>query len=164
LQLGVNDFLWKKSPETAKLINRGGKLNVKLRTPIVHMKLTQENLKQPKAFCLPRWNTVPDMLERLLTLEEFCKRMQDVTGFEQLKMPETSWRQIEKLVKLLKIPAKLTTLLQSESLLVTDFIYGWKTMVREMALIKTPQSKLLLSCLENRGKSIFQNPVVLAGW
>lgn len=76
LQLGINDFLRQKP--FARVIAVALKLTAKLRTPTARRLLKQENLKCPVMFQETRWSSTLNMLDRLLELEEFCKRNQDL--------------------------------------------------------------------------------------
>lgn len=101
VQLGVAQFLWKDEKSTTELINEAGHIVVKLRTPTVYYKLTNENQKQPKLQVETRWNSVFEMLKRLLELKDFCTSSQNIPGYDKLRMSEEKWIKIEELIKVL---------------------------------------------------------------
>lgn len=165
VQLAVNKFMWKDEKSTTNLINDAGKLVVMLRTPKAHVKLLAEGMKQPKVQVITRWNSVYDMLGRLIELKDFCLRSQHEEGFEKLKRSSRTWEKFEELRKVLEIPAILTKNLQAEDLLVCDFVYQWHSMMLRLSnFTSTPLIKSLIKCFKERESEIFENKLILAGW
>lgn len=159
--LAVNKFLH-KDEEVKGIVDKAIVLTTKLRTPIIKEKLDFEKLKQAKAFQVTRWNSVQLMLQRIIELKEFCQQNEDV--HETLFISDEMWTNFEELLKVLDIAAYLTTVLQSEKLLVPDFIYHWFKMTSQLTRIGSRFSKKLLSCIQTREKEIFDNDVIKTGW
>ena len=63
-----------------------------------------------------------DMLKCLLELRSFCETTQNEKGFESLKKSSSMWEKIAELKEVLEILAQVTTILQKEDLIITDFI------------------------------------------
>lgn len=166
VQLAVNRFLWQDDEEVTALVKEAAKIVAKLRTPVLHMKLKLENLKQPKLSVETRWSSVNEMLERLLELKTFCLKNQDSKDMKELRASGSKWNKFAKLHSLLKLPAELTVKLQAEKLLVTDFVYHWFcTMLKIENLAKSDtMAAALLTCLQIREKQIFDNTIIITGW
>lgn len=164
-QLAVNKFLFKEE-NIHNIVLKAVALSTKLRTSIVRMELTLENLKQAKTHQLTRWNSVEVMLERVLELRDFCARHEDDDDHEELRITAQSWDQFANLLSVLKIAATLTTVLQKENLLIPDFIYHWFSMKLALeGMINTnPYAKYLMKYVKIREKEIMVNKVVQAGW
>jgi K+/H+ antiporter YhaU regulatory subunit KhtT len=163
LQLAVNAFMW-KTPNVSKIIADATKFSAKLRTPLVRLRMQVENVNNAIMNQVTRWNSSYLMLERLLTLKNFCMSVESEKGFEEISLTSSKWAQIEKIVTVLEPVAKLTTQLQSQDLLVPDFAYFWFAMKRKLEENPLNETKLLLRHIQEREKIIFQNPIVLAGW
>jgi hypothetical protein len=109
-------------------------------------------------------HSVYEMLQRLIELKVFCLRSQDVPGFSHLKVSLEKWEAITNLCEILKLPAELTKQLQSEDLLVPDFVYHWFSMMTNLKMLVSPMAKSLHRCLQAKEEEIFENHVILAGW
>ena len=111
-----------------------------------------------------RWNSIYDTLCRLTELKDFCLKFQEDPDFRILKISNRQWDQIIELRDVLKLPAELTIKLQSENLLVSDFVYHWHSTMFALSMQTSSLSRSLMKCLKSREEEVFSNKVILAGW
>lgn len=98
------------------------------------------------------------MLERLLEFEDFCK--ENSKSIISLTILNRTWKSIGEIKKVLEHVAKITTELQAENLLATDFIIKWKNTVANLRKIDSVHSKTLFKYIEIHEKQIFENSVI----
>ena len=163
LQLAVNKFMW-KNKDVAKIIEKATKISAKLRTPLVRLRMSVENVGNALMNQVTRWNSTFLMMERLTSLKQFCRKIETEKEFEQLSMQETSWIQIENVVYTLESVSKLTTQLQAEDLLVSDFLYFWFAAKKKLEDCKIFYAIDLLNCIQEKESFILENPIILSGW
>jgi hAT family C-terminal dimerisation region len=162
IQLSVNDFLW-KTPHVKNLLNKAIALTTLLKTPIMKLLLEKEGLLQAKGMVVTRWNCAPQLIRRLLSLKEFSEKYNGQENFRVDLTPE-EWSNLKTLLGALEIVEKLTTELQAEKLLVSDFVYLLFSVETKLNAKSDYYSKLLLEKLKARKIQIFDNDIILAGW
>lgn len=111
------------------------------------------------------------MLDRLLTLKDFCNKHEKEKDFKQLQMSPEMWTHFHSLSK---TPAGADTKnLQNEQLSVSDAVYHWLSVIAKLKVLKNSANEnsiskrlaeKLLEPVEVRCKGIADNNLILAGW
>ncbi|KAJ6639393.1 hypothetical protein Bhyg_12137, partial [Pseudolycoriella hygida] len=91
----------------------------KLRTSKMRLQLQAENMRKPIKDSKVRWNSQHNMLFRLVELKPFCLKYQNVTP--ELRLTESLWGDIDKLLEALKPVKTLTRQVQSVQMTLSDF-------------------------------------------
>lgn len=162
-QLSMTGFMW-KDDEVKTLLNDAMNLAKKLRTPIVRYKLSCEKRLMATLNQITRWTSTFSMTQRLLELKDFCQDNEDEKDFKILKFDENKWKSLEELNKVLAEAASLTTKLQSDKLLVNDFVYEWLDAATKIEEFGTIYSTKLKVWIDKRQKKVMDNTIVLAAW
>lgn len=138
LQLGVGDFLFKREKRVTALIKIAHRAMAKIRRSNVLRRLALDEdiaLKKPILDQATRWSSTHDMLDRLLTYEDFCNKYADNKDFKALKITKPCWKAFRAIVEMLKPVQVMTTRLQSQELTVTDTLYYWIEMMTSLRAI-----------------------------
>ncbi|XP_017473962.1 PREDICTED: uncharacterized protein LOC108364691 [Rhagoletis zephyria] len=105
LQLAVKVFLEEYSPGIVSSSRRVVKI---LRTPLMRLKVRDQNLVKPQLDVLTRWSSTYNMMGRLCQLRDFCAM--HLRSSENLSIDE--WKLVESIVAVLALPHSLTLKLQ----------------------------------------------------
>jgi len=126
LQLAVIDCL--KDNDITRVLNKVRFLAKWLRNQTYSYLIKKEKLKLPILYCLTRWHSTLDMLERIMYLKEFIKNMsENDTKLKKVNLNRPDWEKVETISKTL-LPAKVCTKnLQHEQFTLTDFYGAWIT-------------------------------------
>ncbi|CAH2986986.1 unnamed protein product [Chilo suppressalis] len=128
-----------------------------LRTPNVALVLRQNNLPQAILDCPTRWDSIVNMLERLMRLKQFCS-----THTLSLQIEENSWTKIEQNLQALKPCRELSKTLQKEQIIMGDFYIAWLKCKLEVENMNTPLAILLGICMTEREYLLLTNDVFLS--
>lgn len=158
LQLGVNDFLL-KNKTYSHLLSAARKISAKLRNPLVRIQLEQENLNMATIDQVTRWSSSFKMVERLLTLKDFCILKEPIVPGLHLSLDK--WEKMTQLHNALKPVAVLTSQLQDEKLDVSQFLFYWKTAMHKLEKVDNSASKSLRNQILLRENLIFSNIVII---
>lgn len=101
----------------------------------------------------------------MLELREFCDTLpeKNYPEFAKLRLLPSEWELTEKISKILAPFAQLTTLMQRETISLSDFFGGWAKL--KMALTKFPGDELcekLMAQMKERERDLFNNPILNA--
>ena len=159
LQLGVNDFT-SKNKDVAKLISATRKISAKLRNPLIRIQLEHENQNMALIDQVTRWSSSYKMIERLLSLKEFCQSKEKM--IPGVYLASDKWNQLHQLHEVLKPVAVLTAQLQSEKLDVTQFVFFWKSAMHKLEKGSNSMSRKLREEIRKREKLIFANKIIIS--
>lgn len=171
LQLGINDFLFKKEKNITALIKTASRAMASLHRSTVLRRLALNevsSLKKPIMNQVTRWSSTFFMLDRLISYEEFCKKCAKDKAFKSLKIPQLNWRIYHALVQMLKPTQVMTSRLQAQDLNVPDAIQFWMEMKTSLSEIKAVSEfprmvSKLIKHIENREVKVLGNMIAQAG-
>ncbi|XP_065321241.1 uncharacterized protein LOC135928713 [Gordionus sp. m RMFG-2023] len=110
--------------------------------------------------CTTRWSSMCMMLERLLSLKDFCNDF--IIGACEIILSEDDWNQVKELTSVL-VPLKITTLrVQAEQLCLSDFYGIWLRCRLELGRLTSYFSNEVLENTKIREQQYLQNSVVYA--
>uniref|UniRef100_A0A2S2P8A2 Zinc finger BED domain-containing protein 4 n=1 Tax=Schizaphis graminum TaxID=13262 RepID=A0A2S2P8A2_SCHGA len=160
LQLCVLSGL--KNAPIASCITEARKVVKKLRTPKYASWLKRKHLKYAVIDIETRWNSLYNMLYRLLELKEFCK-LHDGTN-PDVKLRDCEWESIQSVVNALN-PAKTATLaLQKQDLNLGDFYGIWFKAIHGLTADGSILAKTIKIAMEKELKEKYlENTTFLAG-
>ncbi|CAI6373161.1 unnamed protein product [Macrosiphum euphorbiae] len=158
LQLCILDG-FKNAPITSCIV-QARKVVKKLRTPKYATWLKRKNLKYAIIDNETRWNSVYNMLFRLLELKEFCQTHHNTNT--ELKLKKSEWDSIKSIVDALE-PVKIATLaLQKQDINLGDFYGVWLKASHGLQSNGSILAKQILKSMKQREVLLLKNPVFLA--
>eukprot|EP00102_Acyrthosiphon_pisum_P019658 XP_016656868.1 PREDICTED: zinc finger BED domain-containing protein RICESLEEPER 1-like [Acyrthosiphon pisum] len=158
LQLCILDG-FKNAPITSCIV-QARKVVKKLRTPKYATWLKRKNLKYAIIDNETRWNSVFNMLFRLLELKEFCQTHHSTNT--ELKLKKSEWDSIQSIVDALT-PVKIATLaLQKQDINLGDFYGVWLKASHGLQSNGSILAKQILKSMKQREVLLLKNPVFLA--
>lgn len=152
LQLAVHSFL--NDSWTDCIVRKVRDYMKNLRTPTHRFGIAALNLKRPVIDIPTRWNTTSDMLASFLALRPYWA--------EHFEIDERFVTQVALIVKILESPKTATLQLQQQQMPLGDFVKIWWELRLTVEEIKSELAKRLLTFINEREKSLLDNPVVLA--
>lgn len=156
LQLAIKDAITENVGTQAILHMARNVVNT-LRQPNNAYRLKAAKLNKAINDCRTRWTSTYCMLERLLTFQEICNFIPEIS----LLVSDLFWENIHSIVKCLK-PAYIATIaLQKKKLTMGDFYIQWIECKNEIATIEHEFAQSLYSALERRELLLMKNDVVL---
>jgi len=162
LQLAIFDAL-RSTPECSGLLENARKLSAKLRVPSLLATLQNLNKRRPTTDCDPRWNSTYLLIVRLLELEDVMEQLIKANPeLQKSNLDRDQWDQLRKMADALE-PAKIATIkLQSEQLVIGDFIKIWFRCKNDTGRIDTPLAKAIVEAMESREKVLLASPCIAA--
>ncbi|XP_060881953.1 uncharacterized protein LOC132953587 [Metopolophium dirhodum] len=158
LQLCILDG-FKNAPITSCIV-QARKVVKKLRTPKYATWLKRKNLKYAIIDNETRWNSVVNMLFRLLELKEFCQTHHSTNT--ELKLKKSEWDSIQSIVDAL-MPVKIATLaLQKQDINLGDFFGVWLKASHGLQSNGSILAKQILKSMKQREVLLLKNPIFLA--
>ncbi|XP_060859135.1 LOW QUALITY PROTEIN: uncharacterized protein LOC132936427 [Metopolophium dirhodum] len=158
LQLCILDG-FKNAPITSCIV-QARKVVKKLRTPKSATWLKRKNLKYAIIDNETRWNSVFNMLFRLLELKEFCQTHHSTNT--ELKLKKSEWDSIQSIVDAL-MPVKIATLaLQKQDINLGDFFGVWLKASHGLQSNGSILAKQILKSMKQREVLLLKNPIFLA--
>ncbi|XP_060871849.1 uncharacterized protein LOC132946566 isoform X2 [Metopolophium dirhodum] len=158
LQLCILDG-FKNAPITSCIV-QARKVVKKLRTPKYATWLKRKNLKYAIIDNETRWNSVFNMLFRLLELKEFCQTHHSTNT--ELKLKKSEWDSIQSIVDAL-MPVKIATLaLQKQDINLGDFFGVWLKASHGLQSNGSILAKQILKSMKQREVLLLKNPIFLA--
>ena len=132
-----------------------------LRNPSVMVILKKFKRKKPILDCVTRWHFACDMLQRLLSLKDFCQEM--AASNAELHLLESQWNLFSEIVTALEPAPKAAKALQQQHLTLGDF-YGicLRCKLEISKASPTEFSQLLLSSIKKRELALLENDVFVA--
>lgn len=155
LQLSVLEVC--NSTLIKQVINDARKVAKQLRTQKYSAEIAKAGRNQSSLDCPTRWNSTVDMIQRLISLKDFCDNSHD----SNLNLPETTWNTLQDYLTSL-LPAKeLSQILQHEQLTIGDFYLQWLLCKIKLKNINTFLCTLLINSMNNREQTLFANDAFL---
>ena len=159
LQLAVDDALKQSSLKSD--IAKARHVCKILRNPSIMVILKKLKRKKPILDCVTRWHSTCDMLQRLLSLKDFCQEM--AVSNAELHLLESQWNLFSEIVTALEPARKAAKALQQQHLTLGDFYGIWLRCKLEISKASpTEFSQLLLSSIKKRELALLENDVFVA--
>lgn len=127
-----------------------------LRTPNVALELKRNQLLQAVLDCPTRWDSTVDMLERLISLKDFCK------NHHPNLIDDEAWNNIENSVQALKPCKILSKRLQGKDLTFGDFYIAWTQCVTELEELSGTFAVFLIICMKERETNLLNNDTFIS--
>ncbi|XP_064462638.1 uncharacterized protein LOC135373352 [Ornithodoros turicata] len=153
LQLAVHDAL--KNEEAQETVGKCRALTKLLRTQTMMSLIRKLQLKKPVIDTPTRWMSTSRMIRRLLELREFC----DDLLTQPNSFTSDHWTNAEGIIHALAPAEEATKRLQSEQLVMGDFLGVWLKCRMESAKMATPLATALASSMDKRQKTLLENDV-----
>ncbi|KAL5246026.1 hypothetical protein ACI65C_013434 [Semiaphis heraclei] len=158
LQLCIHDGL--KVASITNCISRARQVVKKLRTPTYSSWLVRMNLKLAIIDNETRWNSIYNMLYRLIDLKMFCKEHDETNP--DLKLTDNEWISIQSVVDAL-LPVKIATLaLQKQDITLGDLYGIWWKCTNGLKSNGTILAKQILKSMKERQELLLKNNVYLS--
>ncbi|XP_050064684.1 uncharacterized protein LOC126553584 [Aphis gossypii] len=108
-----------------------------------------------------RWNSIYNMLYRLIELKMFCKEHDETNP--DLKLTDNEWISVQSIVDAL-LPVKIATLaLQKQEITLGDLYGIWWKCINGLRSNGTILAKQILKSMKERQGLLMQNNVYLSG-
>ena len=159
LQLAVDDALKQSSLKSD--IGKARHVCKILRNLSIMVILKKLKRKKPILDCVTRWHSTCDMLQRLLSLKDFCQEM--AVSNAELHLLESQSNLFSEIVTALELARKAAKALQQQHLTLGDFYGIWLRCKLEISKASpTEFSQLLLSSIKKRELALLENDVFVA--
>lgn len=161
LQLAVDDAL-KRTKHVSCLISKARNLIKKLRSQTLIYLIKKQNLKKPIIDCPTRWCFTVDMLESLLSLQDYCEEL-SVTKFQNFTtLKDDEWTKIKEIYTTLQPSKVCTKKLQAEQLTLSEFFGAWYEVKVATKKRNNSFAMLILERIEFKEQKLLNNDVLLS--
>lgn len=156
LQLAIKDAI-NEDINSYATINLARKVVKILRKPNNMNKLKAAKLKKPLNDCPTRWTSTYNMLRRLITFEDICNSILELSAIISTQF----WTELSTLVECLEPPNRTTIELQQTNLTIGDFCIAWLNCKNQIKSMDHSLARSLLNAMEVRETKLMNNDVVL---
>ncbi|CAH0387123.1 unnamed protein product [Bemisia tabaci] len=155
LQLTIAD-VW-KSGKYSNVLAKVRRAVKELKNTNVVILLKLKKLNVAIIDCPTRWSSTYLMLQRLISLREFC--VEYAGSFPNLHLTEGTWNIITEMLTSLQPLDIATKQLQSEDLLMGDLLAAWTNCVLHLISVGTNISEDLYKAMQKRQDILLENAI-----